>query len=150
MTEVAFYHLTDTPLEATLPVMLERSLERGWRVRIRGVEMDRLGHLDRHLWSYTDTGFLPHGLANGKHDSAQPILLTDKAQNDNSADVLMLIDGASEDLHVFSDYKRVCIMFDGHDADAVALARDQWKAVTASKMSAAYWAQDNGKWVNKA
>ena len=32
MAEVLFYHLTSSPLEASLPEMLERSLARGWRV----------------------------------------------------------------------------------------------------------------------
>ena len=118
-------------------------------MRIRGLEKSRLDHLDRHLWSYSDTGFLPHGIADGAHDAAQPILLTDKAANDNSADVLMLIDGASEALDTFGGYTRVCFMFDGHDADAVAFARDQWRAVTGAGLDAVYWAQNSGKWVKK-
>ena len=42
MGEVRFYHLTERPLEQALPVMLERSLERGWRVVVRGTEPSRI------------------------------------------------------------------------------------------------------------
>ena len=30
MTEILFYHLEAQPLEKVLPVLLEKSLERGW------------------------------------------------------------------------------------------------------------------------
>ena len=39
MGEIRFYHLTERPLERVLPVMLERSLERGWRVVVRGTDL---------------------------------------------------------------------------------------------------------------
>ena len=35
MTEVLFYHLQRQPLEAVLPTLLEKSLERGWRALVR-------------------------------------------------------------------------------------------------------------------
>ena len=62
-----FYHLTQRPLEATLPVLLEKSLAAGWRVAVRGVDRDRMEWLDRTLWQGPDDGFLPHGLAGGPH-----------------------------------------------------------------------------------
>ena len=35
MGEAFFYHMTRTPLEATLPALLTRALEQGWRVAVR-------------------------------------------------------------------------------------------------------------------
>ena len=35
MTEVLFYHLQGTTLEKVLPPLLEKSLERGWRVAVQ-------------------------------------------------------------------------------------------------------------------
>ena len=58
MTEVLFYHLTSTPLEATLPTLLQKSLERGWTVCIQGRGRDALDRLDRHLWTFDDARFL--------------------------------------------------------------------------------------------
>ncbi|HWU99585.1 MAG TPA: DNA polymerase III subunit chi, partial [Devosia sp.] len=31
MSEILFYHLETQPLERVLPLLLEKSLERGWR-----------------------------------------------------------------------------------------------------------------------
>jgi len=35
MTEVLFYHLQNMSLESVLPPLLEKSLERGWRVVVQ-------------------------------------------------------------------------------------------------------------------
>src|SRR4051812_37814081 len=35
MTEILFYHLQQKPLEAVLPTLIEKSLERGWRAVVQ-------------------------------------------------------------------------------------------------------------------
>src|SRR5919205_246230 len=61
MTEVWFYHLQGQPLERVLPNLLERSLERGWRIVVQAASDERVEALDAHLWTYRDDAFLPHG-----------------------------------------------------------------------------------------
>ena len=46
MTEVYFYHLQRQPLEAVLPTLLEKSLEKGWRAVVRATSDERLAALD--------------------------------------------------------------------------------------------------------
>ncbi|MEO1918979.1 MAG: DNA polymerase III subunit chi, partial [Paracoccaceae bacterium] len=89
MAEVLFYHLTQTPLERTLPELLEKSLQRGWRVLVKGGDADRLAFLDGVLWTYRDDSFLPHGVA-GEGAEHQPIYLTVDDDEPNNADVLFL------------------------------------------------------------
>ena len=60
MTEVLFYHLQDMLLENVLPPLLEKSLERGWRVVVQSTSEERADALDAHLWTYRDDSFLPH------------------------------------------------------------------------------------------
>ena len=60
MTEVLFYHLQNMSLENVLPPMLEKSLERGWRVVVQSTSQERTEALDAHLWTYRDDSFLPH------------------------------------------------------------------------------------------
>ena len=60
MTEVLFYHLQDMSLENVLPPLLEKSLERGWRVVVQSTSEERADALDAHLWTYRDDSFLPH------------------------------------------------------------------------------------------
>lgn len=149
MAEVFFYHLTQTPLEQVLPDLLERCLERAWRVCVRSADEKRLSWLDDRIWMHRDEGFLPHGQAGGPHDALQPILLT-TGPAANLADVLMLIDGSGPDLAEISDFERVCILFDGNSDRAVQAARSQWKAVAEAQFPAQYWAQDDGRWRKKA
>ncbi len=147
MAEVLFYHLTRTPLERTLPELLEKSLQRGWRVVVKGSDAARLAFLDGELWSYRDDSFLPHGTENGE---MQPVFLTCGDEVPNSADIAFLVDGAAMPPEKMADFARVCLLFDGNDPAAVETARGEWKAVTESGLPAKYWAQDGGRWVQKA
>lgn len=146
--EVVFYHLTRKPLEATLPVLLERSRANGWRVVVRGVSQDRIAWLDEKLWLLGDESFLPHGVSGGPHDALQPILLTtDTAPR---AECLMCIDGAAPDPNELTDVIRACVLFDGNDPDAVQTARGHWKTLTRAGCKAVYWSEASGRWEKKA
>ncbi|GGB15093.1 DNA polymerase III subunit chi [Allosediminivita pacifica] len=145
-----FYHLTRRPLEATLPLLLERSLAAGWRVAVRGVDPARIDWLDEKLWLVADEGFLPHGVAGGKHDADQPVLLTTGAEAGNRPACVMAIDGAEVAPEEAKVLERVCILFDGHDTEAVQHARGQWKTLTAGGVPAQYWSEESGKWEKKA
>ncbi|MEM6489633.1 MAG: DNA polymerase III subunit chi, partial [Pseudomonadota bacterium] len=92
MAEVAFYHLTDTPLEAVLPTLIGRARTAGWRVAVRGTDVGRMDWLDEKLWLGPEEGFLPHGRAGGPHDADQPVLLTTEAAIPNAAACLMSVD----------------------------------------------------------
>ena len=95
MGEAWFYHLTESPLEATLPMLLEKSLAAGWRVVVKGGSAERLDWLDEKLWLGPKDGFLPHGIAGGEHDADQPVLLTTGTARPNGAGCLMAVDGAA-------------------------------------------------------
>jgi DNA polymerase-3 subunit chi len=145
-----FYHLTDTPLEATLPMLLDKARGAGWRVAVRGTRADRLAWLDEKLWLGPEERFLPHGLAGGPHDADQPVLLTTSADLPNAAACVMAVDGADVAADEVDRLERVCILFDGHDPAAVEAARGQWRALTAAGCAAQYWSQENGTWKKKA
>ena len=142
-----FYHLTERPLEATLPVLIGKALGAGWRVAVRGRDDALLERLDRQLWQ--GDGFLPHGLAGGAHDAEQPVLLTTGAAA-NGATCLMSVGGADVSVEEVTGGERVCILFDGADDGAVEHARNQWKALTGAGVVAQYWAEDGGRWIKKA
>ena len=148
--EVSFYHLQRQPLDAALPILLEKALERGWRAIVRGPVRERLEALDTHLWTYDDASFLPHGLAGAGPDPAeQPVLLTDATDNPNGAACLFLLSGAPVD--GYEGYTRTVLMFDGNDEDELAAARAFWKDVKAAGHDATYWQQtDRGGWTRKA
>jgi len=144
-----FYHLTRNPLEVTLPQLLGRARAAGWRVAVRGRDPARMDWLDRQLWMGAQDGFLPHGLAGGPHDAAQPVLLTTgPAANDPAC--LMTVDGADLDPAEVQALERVCVIFDGNDPAALDIARGQWKALTDAGCAAQYWSEESGRWEMKA
>lgn len=145
-----FYHLTRRPLEATLPMLVGKALQAGWRVAVRGVDPGRMDWLDQKLWQGPEEGFLPHGLAGGPHDADQPVLLTTAPDMPNAAACLMTVDGAGVEPDEVQRLERVCILFDGNDPDAVQAARGQWKALTGAGCSAQYWSEESGRWEKKA
>src|SRR5262245_59701587 len=112
MTEVLFYHLQGQKLETVLPTLLEKSLERGWRVAVQGASGERIEALDAHLWTYRDDSFLPHGTWREQEAAAQPVLLTLTESNASGATVRFLIDGAQMPADAEA-YKRIVLLFDG-------------------------------------
>ena len=150
MPEVYFYHLTRSPLEATLPDLLEKCRARNWNVLVKAKDANRLSWLDERLWLGSDTGFLPHGLAGGAHDAAQPVLLTTDQANPNAAQILMAVDGAPVSQVEVDQFRRVCVLFDGNDDTALNHARGQWKQLTDLGFPARYWSQESGSWAEKA
>jgi DNA polymerase III subunit chi len=149
MTEILFYHLQGQKLEGVLPALLEKSIERGWKVIVQGASEERIEALDAHLWTYRDDGFLPHGTWREPEAANQPVLLTVNDGNPNAASVRFLIDGAPvpADPQV---YQRIVLLFDGEDEDAVAAARAHWTDAKAKGFEATYWQPDGeGRWAKR-
>lgn len=150
MTEILFYHLQRQPLDRALTALLEKSLERGWRVVVQAASEERVDALDAHLWTYRDDGFLPHGTHRESDAGRQPVLLTVNGENPNGATVRFLVDGSPLPSDV-AGYERIVLMFDGDDEDALADARARWTEVKAAGHTATYWQTDEqGRWVKKA
>ena len=78
--EVWFYHLQSRTLEQVLPTLVERSLERGWKVVVQAGSPERRDALDAHLWTYADEAFLPHGTRSDGDPALQPVYLTESGR----------------------------------------------------------------------
>ena len=150
MAEVFFYHLTQSPLEGALRLLLEKSLGAGWRVTVRGRSDAVLDRLDAALWLGDEEGCLPHGRAGGVHDEDQPILLTTGADAANRPDCVLAVEGAEIAAHEVAGLKRAMILFDGYHPQAVQGARDQWRLYKDAGVKAKYWSEESGRWAMKA
>lgn len=147
MSEILFYHLENQPLERVLPVLVEKSLERGWKVVVETANDERAEAIDTLLWTYRDDSFLPHARAGGSEDALQPVLITTRRHNPNSAQVRFFVDRAVPQSG--EGYQRIVFMFSGHDPDAVTEARAAWRALREGN-EVTYWQQEAGRWVKKA
>lgn len=149
MTEVLFYHLTESKLEDALPPLLDKSVGRGWRVAVQMRDAARRDALDTHLWTFREESFLPHGTDESEMADRQPVLLTLSEDNLNAATVRFLVDGA--ETGAVGAYERVVFMFDGYDQEELDGARAQWKKLKGEGHTLTYWQQtEDGRWEKKA
>jgi DNA polymerase-3 subunit chi len=141
-----FYHLQRTSLERAVGPLLEKCLERGWRVLAVSGDALRRAALDEALWTYDDQSFLPHGQAeaDGLNPEDQPILISGQADNQNEAAVALLMDGV--ELPVEAAFERCMVMFDDGDAATRQKAREQFKAAKDAGLSARYFQQSGRGW----
>lgn len=145
MSEIAFYHLERSPLEAALPKLVAKILAGGLRAVVKASSPERVESLNAALWTSDRESFLPHGSARDGSAPDQPVWLTADDENPNQATVLVLTDGAASDS--LGDYDRCLEMFDGLDDDALSRARAHWQDYKLAGHDLTYWRQtDAGGW----
>lgn len=148
MTEIRFYHLLSQTLDQALPAFLTKALSAGSRVIVRVPDEREAERLNAHLWTWRPEAFLPHGSSKDGFSSDQPIYLTDRDENPNSADILILTHGTSSESA--GSYRLCCDFFDGSNESAVLAARQRWKAASTSGFDLTYWIQnEQGGWNKK-
>lgn len=151
--EIWFYHLQRQSLEQALPGLIEKSLERGWRVVVQARSEERLEALDQWLWTYSDASFIAHGRASDGDGELQPVYLSTGLENPNGAAARFFVEGAPVAVSLGDDapYERVLVVFDGNNEDQLAAARLQWKELKERGFALTYWQQsETGRWEKKA
>ena len=144
--QVDFYQLAGTPPEQVIASIAQKVLAQDGRLLIVAEDEPFLARLDRMLWDQAPTGFLPHGLAGGTDDARQPILLSTSPDAPNLARNMLIADGRWRDAVL--SYDRGFYLFDNGTLEGARLA---WKLLAGREgVDRRYWAQEGGKWVNKA
>lgn len=150
MTEISFYHLSATPFEKALPQLLLKVLESGKRAVLMAADDEQLKAVDRFLWTFSTTRFIPHGTASDGHETDQPVYLTLKEENPNNAEMLVTVGGIEPSF--VTGFQRCLDIFDGANDSEVASARARWKKYKdTGSLELSYWKQDDaGKWEKAA
>src|SRR6185369_15026578 len=144
--QVDFYQLGGTPPEQVIANLAEKILGQDGRLLIVANDEPFLSRLDRMLWDQGAASFLPHGLAGGAEDARQPILLSTSPDAPNLARNMLIVDGEWREAALA--YDRAFYLFDGDTLDGARLA---WKLLSGRDgVERRYWANEGGKWVNKA
>ena len=143
---VDFYQLGEATIESVIASVGQRLVGDGQRLLVVADDPALLARLDRLLWDQGEASFLPHGLAGGADDSAQPILLSQSVDAPNRARNMLIADGAWRDAAL--GYDRAFHLF---DADSIEAARLAWKLLAGREgVERNYWAHEDGRWVKKA
>ncbi len=143
---VDFYQLGSPAQESIIAAIAGRLLGEEQRLVIVAEDEGLLARLDRQLWDQGATSFLPHGIAGGSDDARQPILLSQAVDAPNLARNLLIADGEWRDAALGFD--RAFFLF---DADTLEAARLAWKLLSGREgVERHYWAQEGGKWTEKA
>jgi DNA polymerase III subunit chi len=144
--QVDFYQLAGTPPERVIAAIAEKVLAADGRLIVFAEDELFLTRLDRILWDQGPASFLPHGLVGGAHDARQPILLSTSLDAPNLARNLLIADGIWRESAL--SYDRSFFLFDQAN---LAGARKAWKSLAGREgVERRYWAQVDGKWVNKS
>jgi DNA polymerase-3 subunit chi len=142
---VDFYQLGAVAHESVIAAVAGRLLGDGQRLLVVAGDDGLLARLDRQLWDQGETSFLPHGVAGGSDDSRQPVLLSSSDDAPNLARNILIADGEWRDAALGFD--RAFYLFDGDTLDAARLA---WKLLAGRDgVERHYWANEDGKWVEK-
>ena len=144
--QVDFYQLGASPPEQVIASIAEKILGQDGRLLVVASDDGALARLDRLLWDQGAASFLPHGIAGGTDDARQPILLSTGPDAPNLARNLLIADGEWREAALA--YERAFYLFDGDTLDGARLA---WKLLSGRDgVERRYWAQEGGRWVNKA
>ncbi len=143
---VDFYQLAGTPLEDVVARLAERVLADEQRLLIVAADEALLARLDRLLWDQGPTSFLPHGIAGAGEDAHQPVLLSTTPDAPNLARNMLIADGEWREAALAFD--RAFYLFEDATLEGARLA---WKLLAGREgVERNYWAQQDGKWVQKA
>jgi DNA polymerase-3 subunit chi len=144
--EIWFYHLESASVEETLPPLIEKCLDRSWRVDVYSTSKDRLQALDALLWTWKPSSWLPHNSPDfPSEEPLAPIRLISSLDGASHAQALFLLDGAGWTKR--AGVERLFVLFDGREEAAVTHARAQWRLAKEDGLVPTYWRQsEDGKW----
>lgn len=145
LVEAGFYHLTRTPMDQALPMLLGRVLHMPARAVIKCSSRSGVKEIDTLLWKSTTPLWLPHGCIGEKHAALNPIWITDGDDVPNQAECLFML--AQAKMNLFEGCKRIFTLFNAHVPNELNWARDVWKALADQEnVRRTYWQQGEKGW----
>lgn len=117
-TEINFYQIDDVYAKSIAPLLI-KAMDEGKKSFIFCPDSDKLAEIDKVLWQFSKTKFVPH-VTNKENDidelsswDRQPVLISDEEDNKNKADYLILIDEPTMDF--VNKFNRVFYFYTDED-----------------------------------
>jgi DNA polymerase III subunit chi len=142
---VDFYQLGAAQPDNVIAAIAGKLIGEQQRLLVVASDEPLLARLDRQLWDQGATSFLPHALAGGADDAAQPILLSTGTDAPNLARNVLIADGEWREAAL--GYDRAFYLFDAESLEGARLA---WKLLAGREgVERNYWALEDGRWTKK-
>jgi DNA polymerase-3 subunit chi len=162
MTPLYFYQVADiTPaaVDAILPALLQKAYGSGQHTLLLAPNAERAQRLDEGLWgglgALGPESFLPHAMLGKGQEEAQPILIANTEEHPELAAhaaqrLPLVLAGAEAPLPSLIDANpaRIFYVFSTAPHDTTR-ARALYKTYKAQGHPLKYYAQENGRWVEK-
>lgn len=147
--QVTAYAHNQKSFMKTLPKLLEKVYDSGLRAVIKTSEEMREA-VDSQLWTYTPLAFLPHGSSRTGMAEHQPLWITDKFENPNGSQVLVLVDVDVDGVPDILGFERVLDLYSENDPQSVTRFQKRKDTYDASKYSLTVWSDSPmGSWEKK-
>ncbi len=141
--EINFYQCDEQISRSIAPLML-KVIEEKKKVLILVSNQAQIKEIDDVLWSYGKNKFIPHVTVYDKDFDfkRQPIVISDKEENVNNAEYLVLIKDVSENF--LSNFSRIFYFYDQLNIDETKVLMQKYKKI-AAKFEA--FKKQEGKWI---
>jgi DNA polymerase IIIc chi subunit len=143
--EINFYQCDDLISNSVAPLMM-KVLNENKKALIIAADSIQMKEIDNSLWSYGKNKFIPHVVFSDKDFDLkrQPIVISDKEENFNEADYLVLTREVSEDF--LKGFARVFYFYHSLDADKITDLFPKYKTI-ASKINS--YKKSNSGWIKE-
>lgn len=140
--EINFYQVDDL-LHKSISSLLIKFLVEKKRAIIYSKDIEILKQVDDGLWSFSKTKFIPHVTIWDKFDyNQQPFLLTNREENVNQSDFLIMLDGVSNDF--LAQFSKSFYFFSIANKDQ---ARELWSDYKKQSAKLNFYRKDDNKWI---
>jgi DNA polymerase-3 subunit chi len=123
MTKVDFYTGSEDKLR-TACQLSHKAMQNGVRVVLSAPDADTTEALDKLLWQYPATAFIPHSRSDAAESEEMPVVLNSGSERFPHHDLLISLH--NECVPFFSRFERV-IEIVGTDAEDSKLGRERYK-----------------------
>tara|TARA_R110002073_G_scaffold321961_2_gene498313 strand:+ start:34 stop:465 length:432 start_codon:yes stop_codon:yes gene_type:complete len=123
MTQIYFYSGATNKLETTCR-LCAKAVQQGLKVMIYTLDVTVIEQLDRLLWTFSQTSFVPHCHINDKLVRVTPVILSDKMEQVVCAEVLLNLHDACPPS--FNQFQRLIEIAGSSHEDKLA-ARERYR-----------------------
>lgn len=148
MKEINFYCIKEDA-NVFLYSFLSKLIEKDKRVIIYSENQEKIKKLDDTLWNMKKVGFLPHLIENEKFAEQTPIVLSNKKENKNNANFL-LISTFLNDFEYLSQFEKIFYIFSPINNEIIENTLKAWNIYRENNFSTKLLEKNNeGKWIER-